>query len=145
MDKIHINDIKAFGYLGGLTEGDTLGHWFEVDLTLSFDLSDAGTSDALGDTYSYVDIVQKTKTLIETQRYKLIERLADEIASHALNSDSRIQKISVKVTKTAPPIPNFSGSVAVEIERVQQQTRPFVIPPHLLHSGSFRSELSLCD
>lgn len=117
MDIIHINGIRAFGYLGVLKEENVLGQWFEVDLKISIDLSKASKSDALEDTHSYVEIVQETTRLIETQKYKLIESLADAIATYGLNSDARIQSINVKVTKPTPPIPAFSGTVAVEITR----------------------------
>ncbi|MBE9060768.1 dihydroneopterin aldolase [cf. Phormidesmis sp. LEGE 11477] len=119
MDIIHINDIKAFGYLGVLPEENVLGQWFHVDLKIFIDLSKAGKTDALEDTHSYVEIVQETKRLIQTKQYKLIESLADAVATYALSSDQRIQKINVKVTKPTPPIPNFDGTVAVEISREQ--------------------------
>lgn len=117
MDIIHINDIKAFGYLGVLPEENVLGQWFHVDLRISIDLSKAGKTDALEDTHSYVEIVQKTKELIQTKKYKLIESLAEAVASYALGSDDRIQQINVKVTKPTPPIPDFGGTVGVEITR----------------------------
>ena len=117
MDIIHINGIKAFGYIGVLPEENVLGQWFHVDLKIYIDLSKAGKTDALEDTHSYVEIVQTTQKLIQTKKYKLIESLADAIATHALSSDHRIQKINVKVTKPTPPIPAFSGTVGVEITR----------------------------
>ncbi len=117
MDIIHINNIKAFGYLGVLPEENSLGQWFYVDLKIFIDLSKAGKTDALEDTHSYVEIVQATKQLIQTKRCKLIESLAEAVATYALNSDSRIQKINVKVTKPTPPIPDFGGTVGVEITR----------------------------
>ena len=120
MDIIHINGIRAFGYIGVLKEENVLGQWFEVDLKLSIDLSKAGKSDALEDTHSYVEIVQETTRLIETQKFKLIESLAEAIATYGLQSDNRIKEITVKVTKPTPPIPNFAGTVAVEITRSQQ-------------------------
>ena len=119
MDIIHINGIKAFGYLGVLKEENVLGQWFIVDLKISIDLSAAGKSDALEDTHSYVEIVQETTKLIQTEKFKLIESLADAVATYALESDRRIQQINVKVTKPTPPIPSFAGTVAVEITRQQ--------------------------
>ena len=116
-DIIHINDIRAFGYIGVLPEENVLGQWFHVDLKIFIDLSKAGKTDALEDTHSYVEIVQESKRLIQTKKYKLIESLADAIATYAIESDSRIQKINVKVTKPTPPIPEFGGTVGVEITR----------------------------
>ncbi|MGB3788600.1 MAG: dihydroneopterin aldolase [Phormidesmis sp.] len=117
MDIIHVNDIKAFGYLGVFPEENVLGQWFHVDIKIFIDLSKAGKTDELEDTYNYANIVQATKKLIQTEKYKLIESLADAVATHALASDSRIQKINVKVTKPTPPIPDFGGTVGVEITR----------------------------
>jgi dihydroneopterin aldolase len=122
VDNIQLTGIRAFGYIGALPEETVLGQWFQVDLTLGLDLSLAGQSDQLVDTHSYVEIVQQTQRLIETQTFKLIERLADAIATQALSNDDRIQQVTVKVTKLTPPIPNFSGQVAVEIVRLKRSS-----------------------
>lgn len=120
MDIIHINGIRAFGYTGVLPEENVLGQWFIVDLQLSMDLSAAGKSDALEDTRSYVEIVDATTKLIQNEKFKLIERLADAVATHTLEIDPRIAQVTVKLTKPNPPIPHFSGTVSVEITRLQQ-------------------------
>ncbi|NEP16504.1 MAG: dihydroneopterin aldolase [Leptolyngbya sp. SIO4C1] len=117
MDKIEIAGICAYGYIGALPEENVLGQWFEIDISLSLDLSIAGKSDRLEDTHSYVTLIEQTQQLVATQKFKLIERLADAIAAQALSNDSRIQEVSVKVTKPHAPIPNFSGKIAVAISR----------------------------
>jgi dihydroneopterin aldolase len=117
MDALHITGLRAYGYTGALTEENTLGQWFEVDLTLWLDLSVAGRSDQLSDTHNYAGLIQQTQQLIETQPFKLIETLAEHIAAQALASDERIQRIQVQVTKPAAPIPHFSGQVSVSITR----------------------------
>ncbi|MBT9316223.1 dihydroneopterin aldolase [Leptothoe spongobia] len=116
-DCINVTGIRAYGYIGALPEENILGQWFEVDLTLWMDLSIAGKSDSLPDTHNYANIIQQTQRIIQTEKFKLIERLADEIATQALDHDIRLEKVQVTVTKLTAPVPNFDGRVAVIIER----------------------------
>jgi 7,8-dihydroneopterin aldolase/epimerase/oxygenase len=116
MDALHLTGIRAYGYVGVLPEEQTLGQWFEVDLTLWLDLAAAGSSDRLDDTYDYVAIVQDIQALIQTIRCQLIETLAADIAQRVLAS-GEVAQVRVRVTKLTPPIPHFTGQVAVEITR----------------------------
>lgn len=117
MDTIHVKGARAFGYTGVLQEEKVLGQWYEVDMAISIDLSIAGKSDVLGDTYSYVGVIQETKKIIQNGKYDLIERLIDVITTSALESDERIMEITTTLKKLTPPIPDFDGHVAVEITR----------------------------
>ncbi|MBD2257176.1 dihydroneopterin aldolase [Pseudanabaena sp. FACHB-2040] len=117
MDQLHITGIRAYGYTGALPEENVLGQWFEVDLTLWLDLTLAGKSDALADTHNYVYVVQAVQQLMRESRFQLIERLADAIATTVLTSDARLHQVKVRLIKLTPPIPDFSGQIAVEIVR----------------------------
>jgi len=120
MDLLHINAIRAYGYVGVLPEEQTLGQWYEVSLALGLDVSRAGKTDRLEDTYDYRAIVKAVQELIQTARFKLIEKLAVEIAQLVLNTDG-LEQVTVKVTKLTPPIPDFTGTVAVEITRFKSE------------------------
>ncbi|MEM1310205.1 MAG: dihydroneopterin aldolase [Cyanobacteria bacterium P01_D01_bin.71] len=117
MDKIYVNDIRAFGYTGAFPEENVLGQWFQVDLVLTVDLALAGATDSLPDTYNYSDAVQAVQRLIQRQPFKLIEAVASETAKIVLQTDDRLTHVTVKLTKLAPPVPNFIGNVSVEITR----------------------------
>ncbi|HEY9764348.1 MAG TPA: dihydroneopterin aldolase [Trichocoleus sp.] len=119
-DHIHISGIRAYGYTGALPEENVLGQWFEVDLTLWLDLAKAGESDQLADTHNYVYGVQATQQIIRESRFKLIEKLASAIATVILQSDPRLIQVKVRLTKLTPPIPEFSGQIAVEIVRSRE-------------------------
>ncbi|QQE65007.1 dihydroneopterin aldolase [Leptolyngbya sp. BL0902] len=121
LDALHLTAIRAYGYTGALPEENVLGQWFEADLTLYLDLSRPCQSDHLPDTHNYCTVVERTQRIIREQRFALIERLAGEIAQEALATDGRIRRVRVKVTKLTPPIPDFSGQVAVEITRDRMQ------------------------
>lgn len=116
MDCIHINGIRAYGYTGFFPEEQVLGQWFEVDLTVWLDLAPPGSSDRLTDTYDYSQPVGAIQTLIQSAKYKLIEKLAEEIAAIVLAAD-QIEQVQVRLTKLHPPIPNFDGHVTLEITR----------------------------
>jgi 7,8-dihydroneopterin aldolase/epimerase/oxygenase len=118
MDCLHINGIRAYGNIGVLPEEQALGQWFEVNLTLWLDLSNAAKSDRLEETHDYCADVNAIQELIKTCRFKLIERTAGAIADLVLASPE-IQQVRVRLTKLTPPIPNFDGNVSVELTRTR--------------------------
>ncbi|MDI9635374.1 dihydroneopterin aldolase [Geitlerinema splendidum] len=123
MDCIHITGIRSYGYTGLLPEEQVLGQWFEVELTLWLDLSVAGESDRLEDTLDYCGIITGVQQQMSTAKYALIERLASAIASNILQRSAQpqshppITQVKVRLTKLTPPIPNFGGTVSIELTR----------------------------
>ncbi|MDB9494052.1 dihydroneopterin aldolase [Spirulina major CS-329] len=115
-DRIHITNIRAYGYTGALPEETVLGQWFSVDLTLWVDLRVAGARDDLRETLDYREAIAIVQTTIQTQPYALIERLATVISDRLLTLP-RITQVRIQLTKEAAPIPNFSGKIAIDITR----------------------------
>ncbi len=117
MDKIYVQKIRAYGYTGVFPEEQQLGQWFEVNVTLSADLKISGKSDCLEDTINYCEVIARVKQVITTEKFALIERLAQAIADQLLSLD-RVVGVQVQVIKR-PPIPDFDGDVMIEIIRYQ--------------------------
>lgn len=117
MDKIFVNDIRAYGYTGAFPEENVLGQWFRVDLVLTLDLTAAGRSDDLADTFDYGTAVKQVQQLLQQRPFKLVETVASEVAKAVLQTDDRLNQVTVKLTKLAPPVPHFAGNIAVEITR----------------------------
>jgi 7,8-dihydroneopterin aldolase/epimerase/oxygenase len=115
-DCIYLSGLRTYGYTGFFSEEQTLGQWYELDLTLWLDLSKSGESDCLQDTYDYSSDVKAVQELIKTARFRLLEKLATAIADIMLRS-SQVEQVKVRLTKCNPPIPDFAGKVAVEITR----------------------------
>jgi dihydroneopterin aldolase len=116
MDSIEITGIRCYGYTGYLPEEQVLGQWFEVDLTLWLDLTRAGATDDIETTFDYrqgIAIVQKQ---IETAKFALVEKLATAIAESILSLD-KVEQVRVRLSKLAPPIPNFGGKITIDIVR----------------------------
>ncbi len=116
MDSIQLSGIRCYGYTGYLPEEQVLGQWFEVDLTLWLDLAPAGKSDAIADTLDYRSAIATVKDLVKTSKFALVERLAEAIAS-AILQQPLVQKVQVRLTKPAAPIPDFGGKITVDIVR----------------------------
>ena len=118
-NKIYLKGVKAYGYIGYLPEENVLGQWFEVDAALWVDFEKSTHSDEIEHTVNYISCIRKIENLIQTNKFKLIERLAGAIADSLLE-DPQIAEVEIKVIKH-PPIANFLGSVAVEIGRSRHQ------------------------
>ncbi len=116
MDKLEITGIRCYGYTGFFSEEQTLGQWFEVDLAFWLDLSLAAQNDRLEDTLDYRRVIETVKTIVEQSKFALIEKLVETIATKILETES-VDKVQVRLVKVSPPIPDFSGSIKLEITR----------------------------
>lgn len=117
MDKISVNQMTFYGYHGVFPEETRLGQRFIVDLDVYCSLQQAGITDDLSLSVSYAELYSLCKEIVEGQPFKLIESVAEKIASCVLNTYSILQEVKVKVIKPDPPIPGHYQSVSVEITR----------------------------
>lgn len=117
MDKIYFNGMEFYGYHGVFPEENKLGQRFIVDIELYLDLGPAGKSDNLQQTINYAEVYQLCKEIVETEKYMLVEKIAQQIAERALQQFPLLDELLVRVIKPNPPIPGQYDSVAVEIRR----------------------------
>ncbi|MBP3039300.1 dihydroneopterin aldolase [Bacillaceae bacterium Marseille-Q3522] len=117
MDKIFLQQMEFYGYHGVLPEESRLGQRFYVDLTVEANLKRAARTDNLEYSIDYGDLFRICKEIVEGKPFKLIESVAEAIATSILNDFPTVNNITVKVIKTDPPIPGHYRSVAVEIKR----------------------------
>ncbi|EAE8347993.1 dihydroneopterin aldolase [Listeria monocytogenes] len=117
MDKIYLNELVFYGYHGVLAEETKLGQTFRVSLILGLSTKKAGISDSVEDTVSYANVYETVKEIVEGTPFKLIEALAEKIATEVLTGYPLLEEVTVKLIKPNPPIPGHYDSVAVEIER----------------------------
>lgn len=117
MDQIVIRDLELFGYHGVLEEEAFLGQKFMVSAILWLDTRKAGKTDDLKETLDYGEVCQVIKKLVETERYRLIERLAEEIAEKLLLTFSQLHRVEVTVKKPWAPVQLPMDTVAVVIQR----------------------------
>jgi 7,8-dihydroneopterin aldolase/epimerase/oxygenase len=118
MDCLHLKGIRGYGYTGALPEEQILGQWFEVNLWIYLDLVPVGQSDVLTDTLDYRNAIAQVKEIIGRSHFALVERLATVIAEAVLTYPE-VREVKVHLIKVAPPIPDFSGQIQVEIVRAK--------------------------
>ncbi|MBP3953456.1 dihydroneopterin aldolase [Bacillus suaedae] len=117
MDRIYLNQMSFYGYHGVFEEENKLGQRFIVDVKLGLDLAKAGLTDQLDETINYGDVYSIIKQIVEGKPYKLVEAVAEKVASELLRSFDNLTECTIKVIKPDPPIPGHYQSVAVEITR----------------------------
>ncbi|MBM7580677.1 dihydroneopterin aldolase [Jeotgalibacillus terrae] len=117
MDKIKVNEMEFYGYHGVFTEETKLGQRFRVNAVLELDLSKSAESDNVDDSINYADVYNVCKEVVEGEPLKLVEAVADRIASRMLSEFDILDRITIEVVKPDPPIPGHYNSVAIELTR----------------------------
>jgi dihydroneopterin aldolase len=116
-DRILLSRIAIFGHHGLFPEETRLGQRFYISLDCRLDLKPAGESDNWHKTASYDKLAEIVVSVATNERFKLIEALAEKIASEILAKSPLIDTVIVRVEKPAAPIPTLLDGVTVEIER----------------------------
>lgn len=119
MDKIVMQNMAFFGSHGVLPEETALGQKFFIDMTLSIDLKKAGETDDLNYSVSYADVYADVKKIVEGDPFKLIEAVAENIASTVLQKYAAIQAVEVAVKKPEAPVRGIFDYFAVSITRTR--------------------------
>jgi dihydroneopterin aldolase len=117
MDKIKLSRMAFYGYHGVFPEENKLGQQFYVDAELILSLEQAGISDDLEQTVNYAEVYSTVQVIVEQKTFRLIEALAEHIASTLLQTYTSINEITIRVVKPNPPFKIFFDGVTVEITR----------------------------
>lgn len=116
MDKIIIKGIEVFAFHGALSEENTLGQRFTIDITMKKDIRKACVNDTLEDTVHYGFVHDDVVTLTKNNKFKLIEKLAEELAKMIIEKYG-VEEATVLIEKPNAPINGIFKYVAVEITR----------------------------
>jgi len=119
MDRMRLARMVFYGYHGVFPEENKLGQQFIVDLDLRLDLRRAGLSDEVGDTVHYAEVYELVKGIVQGKPFKLIEALAENIATAVLGTYTSINEATVSVTKPHPPFDVSFDGVTVELRRTR--------------------------
>lgn len=120
MDHIEIRGLRVVGIIGVLHEERVRAQPFEVDLDLEVDTREAGATDDVRTTVSYVDPIEIVERIIRDEHHELLEKVAARITEELL-IDTRISAVEVTVRKLRPPIPSDMHSTGVRIRRSRSQ------------------------
>lgn len=115
LDVIRIHNAVFYAYHGVLSDEQSLGGKFEVDVDLLCDLSKGAKSDSLKQTVDYERVYDCIKDLVLGKKYFLVEALANTIAAGILKNFKQIQTVVVRVRKPGAPVKGVIDYVEVEI------------------------------
>ncbi len=111
--QILIKDLKFYGFHGVYPEEQIVGTTFRADAVIDIDPNLPGfSSDRLDDTVNYETIVERIIKIGTTQKYKLIEKLAQTMAESVLHMDSNILAVDITIYKSVnrlTPEPQWIG------------------------------------
>lgn len=115
-DAIEIRGLRASVICGALPEEQLRAQPVEVDLDVFVDLAEAGRTDALDDTVDYASIAADVERVLTSERFVLLERLAQRLAEVVL-VDERVRSVTVCVRKLRPPVPQQLDTTGVRMTR----------------------------
>jgi len=113
MDLIRIHDLEVFYRVGVPDEERAAAQRLLLDIELRLPFDEAAATDDLAKTINYFAVTQRLLTFGENRDWKLIEKLADDIARMILR-EFRPASIRVEVKKFIIPQARY---VSVAIER----------------------------
>ena len=116
-DVIRLHNAVFYAYHGVLSDEQTLGGKFEVDVDLHVDLARGAKTDSLDRTVNYERVYDSIKQLVLGKKYRLIEALAETIADGLLRQFRKVEKVVVRVRKPSAPVKGVIDHVEVEIVR----------------------------
>jgi dihydroneopterin aldolase len=95
---IGLRGIRAWGRHGANRGEQDVPQPLDVDVNLMVDVNAARRSDELADTVDYAAVHAQIVRIVATERYRLLERLGESIAT-ALMDDDRVAMANVIITK----------------------------------------------
>jgi dihydroneopterin aldolase len=116
-DHIRVHRLAVFARHGVLPEEAAIGQRFFISFDAAVDTRAAGTSDDLTKSVSYADMSDVVVGIATTRRFKLLEALAEAIATDILATFPLVEAITIRVDKPSAPVPHVLDTVSVEITR----------------------------
>ncbi|HEY4491881.1 MAG TPA: dihydroneopterin aldolase [Acidobacteriota bacterium] len=119
-DKVVIKGLHCSIRLGVKKEEQEVRRNCEIDLTLYFDLSEAGKTDDLDRTINYSKVIDLVQDLSQQVQYKLLESFAYRLFEEIFHRTAA-RRIHLRVKKMNPPIEGRFQYVGVELARNREE------------------------
>ena len=98
MDTIFIHELRAAAWIG-IYEWEKLSpQTLDFNLEIGLDTHQAGESDNIRDTVDYGKVVERIRSDLKDQHFKLLEALAEHVAQVILH-DFKTQWVKISVAK----------------------------------------------
>ena len=115
-DTISISGLRVLTKVGVTQEERSTAQVVVLDLVMEVDLAAAGKSDDIDETVDYGHVTEVVGELVRSSETKLLESLAGAVAERVC-AFSRVERVSVAITKESPPVAEEVGPITVRITR----------------------------
>lgn len=92
------------------------GNWFEVDIAVETDFSEAAQSDELAGTVNYETLFRMVKDEMEKPS-RLLETVAEKIVNDVLKALPSVKSVDLKISKLNPPIGGKCKKATVSLSK----------------------------
>src|SRR5205809_7012761 len=123
LDRIEVRGLRVFARHGVLDSERLSGQEFIIDAVLWLDIRPAAGSDDLSKTVDYGALANRLVRLAEEPPVRLIETLAERLASGCL-SEPPVAEVEITVHKPQAPIALPFSDVTVVIRRARPSAGP---------------------
>lgn len=114
MDTIFLSEVKVQTKLGVPEWERMVEQTIILDIEIGYDLSKACKSDDVNDTIDYGAVVQRVRTTLKENSFKLVEALAEHICQLILRE---FNALNVKIKVAKPAILPGLKALGIVIER----------------------------
>ena len=114
MDKVFIKNLQVETIIGIFDWEREVRQVISIDLEMEFDNKKAAKSDNIKDALDYKKVGKRITAFVEKSKYKLVERLAEQIAKLVLK-EFPVSSVIISVMK--PGAMRGSESVGIRITR----------------------------
>jgi dihydroneopterin aldolase len=101
--KVGLEGLEFHAFHGVYPHERESGNWFEVDISVDTDFTDAATDDELDETVNYETLFKIVKQEMEIPS-KLLETVAQHIVDTVLKTFPAVKQVEFKISKLNPPI-----------------------------------------
>ena len=117
---IRIHNAVFYAYHGVLTDEQSLGGKFDVDVDLHCNLTRGAKSDHLQDTVNYERVYDCIRSLVLDKKHLLLESLASSIGKGILKNFSKVNSVTIRVRKPGAPVRGVIDHIEVELTETRR-------------------------
>lgn len=113
--RIQLNKIQLYGNHGVFAEEQQIGSWYELSISMLTNVDNSAfINDELDGTVNYAEVLAIAKKEF-SNKSKLLEHLAYQIAKQTLAYSTRIEEVTINIKKIAPPLVGNIHDACVEL------------------------------
>jgi dihydroneopterin aldolase len=121
IDRIALNEMVFYAYHGVRETEQKQGQRFIINFKAELDFAEAAQNDDLNKTVSYSEVYKEIKRIVENKKYRLLERLSNQIIKELFLEFEKLDYIEIEIKKPSVPIPGVLANASVTMSRYRSE------------------------